>query len=755
MAISEIWTISGPVSGTLANLSVESAVIEFRAGGTDYADLTFNDPAHAATAWARGTAVTILRSGSVFFKGKVAQSPRAAQASGDSRTVRIEGPWSDLRLPYSQDWKHWNGSAVATQTEHPRVIVGKSADGLYSNTTAALTEILTYAEAKGVNLTLGTTPTARQVPLIETHSRSCADILGQTMRWHWDAIAAVDYSTTPPTLDVTPTASLSNLTLPAADYPSDAYQLAKRDDLVPSGVILSYEAYAKDTDANSTQRYRRQIYRDTAGNTTVGPDTLLAVMPVQIEGLSTPTRREQELLTQAIPGNGTTGNTTEAWWIEHSPLERWGIGVGDLALTSANVGDIHAHTITAVPLPDPATLGEDVEIPSFWTDNLDDLDREILSGQVHEWMPGIYYGRVRARATLAIRKTVIDALPIEKRLEALRICRPDVVTLSGGFAAYLLDMEVIVAATNGLSRTYRETGFLALGNGTLPAVGDQIIPGLAAAYYAMISTARWEGQITLTHDEAGATRYLGNKINLSGGRSEWASMAALVQIERIDLATGQTRLTLGAPSHLSLTDFAELMRIARAPQERREITLVGTEDPDAATAPAWGDGRAAKVTGAAMGPMMSTLSIPPEFPRRWVPYGNGTATVLRVGKVWAGEAAVNATAISNTATALSVVAGGGVWLKVGGVSVANVTLESGGTLPEPFLVDDSGNLTYYHKILGDFSSTDPGPPGFPIGDGSIYYRPRVGDSDLVAVSTVFEPTGNVANATQGVMLVPC
>lgn len=63
----------------------------------------------------------------------------------------------------------------------------------------------------------------------------------------------------------------------------------------------------------------------------------------------------------------------------------------------------------------------------------------------------------------------------------------------------------------------------------------------------------------------GGTRYRGCGINLSGVLPEMASMKALVQSESLDLDTGTTTLTLGAPPRLSYQDFVS--RIRRTSQD--------------------------------------------------------------------------------------------------------------------------------------------------------------------------------------------
>lgn len=143
-------------------------------------------------------------------------------------------------------------------------------------------------------------------------------------------------------------------------------------------------------------------------------------------------------------------------------------------------------------------------------------------------------------------------------------------------------------------------------------------------------------------------------------------------------------------------------------------------------------------------------------PYRWSVYantsGNATTYHCRVGKVWKGTDA-NSTTIANATSNLTVQVPGAVWLKVAGADLANITLESGAVPTANETYQASGaNMTYHRKILGDFSDTDPGVAALSLGNvsgvGETWYRPRVGDYDFIAVSSVVEISGNATLAVE-------
>jgi len=85
-------------------------------------------------------------------------------------------------------------------------------------------------------------------------------------------------------------------------------------------------------------------------------------------------------------------------------------------------------------------------------------------------------------------------------------------------------------------------------------------PGFAAGLQESQGFVPYVGSLTLREQNAGGTRYRGCVINLTGGLPELSSMKALVQSEEIDIDSGTTTLTLGAPPRLSYQDFVSRIR---------------------------------------------------------------------------------------------------------------------------------------------------------------------------------------------------
>jgi hypothetical protein len=99
---------------------------------------------------------------------------------------------------------------------------------------------------------------------------------------------------------------------------------------------------------------------------------------------------------------------------------------------------------------------------------------------------------------------------------------------------------------------------------TLQLARDEAEPaGLAAAYYAAVGEAHYSGQITLKERECSGLVRVGNTLNLTNGKAEWATMNAVVQQVVENLDTGETEITVGPCEVLGPADFADLMRYWR------------------------------------------------------------------------------------------------------------------------------------------------------------------------------------------------
>jgi hypothetical protein len=83
---------------------------------------------------------------------------------------------------------------------------------------------------------------------------------------------------------------------------------------------------------------------------------------------------------------------------------------------------------------------------------------------------------------------------------------------------------------------------------------------LASNLLSTMNFVPYEGNIRLTEETAGGTRYRGCKVNLASTRPELSSMGAMVAEETIDLKNGTTDISLGTPPRLDYRSFTDKIR---------------------------------------------------------------------------------------------------------------------------------------------------------------------------------------------------
>ena len=211
---------------------------------------------------------------------------------------------------------------------------------------------------------------------------------------------------------------------------------------------------------------------------------------------------------------------------------------------------------------------------------------------------------------------------------------------------------------------------------------------------------------------------LGNALNLTGGRTEWASMAAPVQTVTESVDEGRTEIGFGPPAHLSPQDLVELLRGTR----RRRASRRGNGGERTTGTP----GKSANVMGPTAHPSGKTTVTPPAPapPVDFTLYdagptmsgGSPTAANLgiRNGQVNPGQNVTLQSGVSGLPTGMT--AGGSpayksspgsrdtfawveVTLDVSGTApvITALALATGSAVPVP--TDD----TTYYVVLGDFA----------------------------------------------------
>jgi hypothetical protein len=470
-------------------------------------------PSDADPIFAYGSTIRLFQNGTPWFYGRVVEIPGRASAKAEDQFYRVAGPWWYLEnLVFQQTWQTTNGIDVTLiPTNKSRLILSQAVDGTKLATGAAIAEVLAYATARGVPITVGTITPNAIAPYAEALDRSCAEVIRNFLRWTPDAMAAFDYTTTPyPTLSIHLRADAASLTLPAYGAPISVLDLTPRHDLQAPAVVLKFEQ-TNDIDNDTFT----SLIVQPAPSTATGDELGALVMTLSLEGARA-TYQKQPVQTAVIPQSDTTPGVID-WWKTKFP---WLNDFDDSDLTVVSGTQVVA-----------------IENPSAYPGiTLSNVPNELLSGSISAWME-LNVAPLLVTATLQFTGTattessaVFDAM--NQRIVYTR-----------------------VMGTNAETQTYSRL--------TSETEAEPVPTGLAQALYNAVSVLQYDGVLELTEQECSGVAVPGLLLNLSGGRTEWATMAAQIQRveEMIDL--GQTRITVGPAKHLGHPQLTTWLRANR------------------------------------------------------------------------------------------------------------------------------------------------------------------------------------------------
>jgi hypothetical protein len=240
-----------------------------------------------------------------------------------------------------------------------------------------------------------------------------------------------------------------------------------------------------------------------------------------------------------------------------------------------------------------------------------------------------------------------------------------------------------VTGTDAQTQTYSRL--------TSETEAEPVPAGLAQALYDATSVLQYDGVLELTETECSGAGAPGVLLNLSGGRAEWATMAA--QIQRVEemLELGLTKITVGPAKHLGQSELTAWLRANR----NRRISYRLSERTTGT-----GSGNAAKVQGGELTPRSDSVFRPSSgAPALNKPFElidasdtSGLKVTVNANSFMQQSLTPNDTvAITGLGTAIAVDVGTQVWLELDfeelAVSAASIGSGDGGWsgFPVPFI----------------------------------------------------------------------
>ena len=481
----------------------------------------------------------------VEFVGTCWQPSESGAGTTEQQVYEFHGPWDCLEnLPLQQLWTVSDGAGGITTQYRSRCHLFSAVDASYITLAATITDILNYArDAIGAQFQIGTIEPAIYCPPHEAADVSCAGAIKECLKYAPDAVQWFDYATNPPTINIRRAANLTAVSIaPTGNAERLAIQRNRKQEV--SEVVIFYEL---GDPANSLlSKCTIDAYPVDAAGRTYG--ALCA--SVNLQG------RDQTVLRQEVgayllsPAKGEGGSQIN-WWASHVPELAKDLLDGGNSIRKLN-GDpgIDFGEVAINQLDEDGSLIGDLNYNNPTA--LDYFPKELVAGAITPWMQtsGSVPAQVKAtRARLEckisyyLQGDINSGQDQGKRHEELH-------------AALAVELIATDATTRQEPHPYEcVTG--------LPYV-DAPPAGLAASLYAALNRPQYTGSIELTSAEVGAIAIgVGNTLNLTGLRAEWATMGALVTSVHKNYETGTVTVTFGPPPQIAFGDLVDLMMKTR------------------------------------------------------------------------------------------------------------------------------------------------------------------------------------------------
>lgn len=556
------WTIAGQTgksfnatARTLEERKIDSARLDFKSLEPDTLIFTITPDDLASTIVPDLRQEMILyRDGVRFFSGNVTNVRNVIESGRQQCQVTVSGPWWWLeRIPFTSNQTDGTGASA----ERISYVFGTASAGqsLKTSIEAAINRsaalgapIATIAQGSSVDSMF-------TFPRITLNQSTCGQVISELVRLVPDTMVWFDYSTTPIRMFVERRGSCPTATLDANTSPITSIDINPIIELEVSQVVLPYvernsigRTKFNSQSAGTNVTTKRQVI------TVSGPelDTFLPndLFDSQTISVTSDLRGHAYtldiLLSDTFKSNGISSSrasTTPTFYRIYNKRATTVTG----SVSSPTYSDYYIGSIALKSASGTTLSGYKI----------------ITSGDIYDYVninvvDAILYGQ------WAIRHQYD-----ENSGGAFR-AYPDWIS-EAGFTRTAIGFE-------GTSYYADQVG-LAIKPFSFSVKATNSISGSSARYYRpadysfisppsnladnLLSAQNWipyEGSITIEGENVGGSRYRGKKININNSISSYSSMGALVSGESLEIESGRTTISLGAPARNDYRTLVDKIR---------------------------------------------------------------------------------------------------------------------------------------------------------------------------------------------------
>lgn len=476
------------------------------------------------------------------------------QSSGENFGVQYQfaNAWHFLeQTPYVQFFvsRDTDGEVLFTK-QVPELLLFQRLDGSNAiearNSGEQIEDILQFvldafaAQSMAQPFIIGDIDPALVLPSYQTRQLMCEDAILKCVELSPDVNVWFDYSTDvegepTPTIHFLSRGSQTAVEL-ALHNGTDHKSLAimARPDLKPRSVVVTYKITGSDSGALWIQ-YLTDKYGPNGQSHASDPDYGLDVLTqfIDLQGRQTQSV-SADITTRTVDATNATEATRLNWWKEKSPKLK-SDKISGLAIDPASVTVKEDTTGTTVSLGTYARELIGQPLPG-WT------------GKTTKWV------EVRCKASYNIYATSTAATGATAALATKKITDQEI--------------SVRLQVTDATTTVYNTSSEVVEGEAVpgLVEIVDGVgtfSNGLAKQIWDVLSVDQFEGEDVRVADVPSGAVTFANKLNLTGGLSAWATMAAQIQSITRHYGTGEVSVSFGPPKHNNADALNQLIQWSR------------------------------------------------------------------------------------------------------------------------------------------------------------------------------------------------
>ena len=477
----------------------------------------------------------IYSGGVIEFTGKRLLHVIDGRPNFEGVYYNFAGPWYDIaQTPYQQKSAWWLGPVDQTEEglSSDVLLFFKLVDHLYTTVTTktqileTLQHVLDEYSAQGLDepfqVTVGDIDVDVNLPSYRMQDVKCAEVIEYCLRPSPDARLWFDYTTSPPTAKVTSRSNCAPVTIALADgMKHESLRITPRPDLQARSVVLFFKQ-TNQVDSTSWMVKTKIKHGPNGANSDLDPEGGLRVIvqTIDLQGFSV-SNVYGSLETLAVSND----------------LAFWSVVIPELASTQVRFFSM----LTGMTVTDET--GASVSLASYPNALMD-------GSSICPWM-------TLGGGTPVTGKRVTITADATYKLFDVEATGGDRTALNGTFLEWFQKKRLSWRGTitNGVTGDYSTTA---------SSITAETIPAnMAQKIYESLQTLQYEGDVTIVEENISGGVHMGNSLNLSGGRAEWATMNAQIQSITKDFGTGRTTVTIGPARFLSAGDLTQLFLVNR------------------------------------------------------------------------------------------------------------------------------------------------------------------------------------------------